>query len=327
MSGSEQLTSSQTSSIGAVWPPTVTTHNRLRGFFTEEIVTQATAPGFAEQVAEQQGRLEALEATDRLTIRAVVHAGALATLEDAGLNVEAAIPLANTGHDDLVIAYTGYNEPARGEAIRQLAAHHELLVCADELQPDGKDPMATLQLYGFTHHTVDRADAERLAPRFHQLYSAFGYTEQDVIELLGSANNTIAYAQHGEHIISTAMAESGSIVVEGLDPLHIIEITEASTHPDYRKRGLYEAISGLLVRQLLEGQGETINALYGESNLAMPGVVFAAAKNGRRFSHFDRISYGLIDPGFGILPQNFHVDDGAERRQYNDFAVSYVPLS
>lgn len=329
MSGSEQLTSSQTSSIGAVWPPAVTSHNRLRGFFTEGIVTHATAGDFVAQVAEQQQQLQTLETTDRLTIRAVAHAGALATLEEASLTVEGAIPLVNTGrHDDLVIAYIGHNEPARGEATKQLAAHHELLVCASSRQPDGKHPMAALQPYGFTHHAVDHAEAAQLAPRFHDLYAAFGYSEQDVIELLASPDNTIAYVQDGERIISTAMAESGSIAVEGLEtPLHIVEVTEASTHPDYRKRGLYKAVSGLLIRQLLAEQDGTISAIYGESNLAMPGVVFAAAENGRRFSHFDRTAYGLINPGFGILPQNFRVNDGAETRPYNDFAVSYVPIS
>ncbi|HSW99953.1 MAG TPA: hypothetical protein VLH38_02875 [Patescibacteria group bacterium] len=325
MSGSEQLISSQTSSIGAVWPPVETTHNRVRGFYTDSIVTNTNVGAFAAQFTEQRERLETL-GSDRLTIRVVAHAGALATLDAMGVAVEAAIPLANTPADNLVIAYTGHNKPNRSlDATTYVSLHHELLSRAVRRQSIA-EPAEMLGVHGFTQHIVDPTKAETLGPRFQELYAAFGYDEEDVVELLGNSNNTIAYVEDNDLVISTAMAESGTVEIAGLGATNIVEITEASTHPDYRGHGLYKAISGLLVQGLLEQRGHEISALYGESNLAMPGVVYAAGENGRRFSHFDRATYGIIDPAFGILPQNFHVGDGAEQRPYNDFAVSYVPL-
>ncbi len=125
------------------------------------------------------------------------------------------------------------------------------------------------------------------------------------------------------------MAEKATITINGFGELSLVEITEASTHPDYRQRGLYRAVSGYLIQHLVSlcrDDAVPIDVLYGESNLAMPGVVIAAHQNGRRFSYFDRDSLGCDNSAFGILPQNFAVADGVETRDYNDFAVSYIPL-
>jgi hypothetical protein len=321
----EQLISNQTSSIGAVWPPRVdTTHHRLRGFYAEGVVrTEADIDTFAAHFDAARIITQTTEGIDRLTVRVVAHAGALATLDRMGIHVEAALPLART-EPSLVVAYTAANLGGRAMSQAHLARHRDTLAGAIRRPRPTQNPAAALRAQGFTPHLVDHQDAKALAPRFAELYASFNYVEADIVELLGNTDNTIAYVQDGDRIVSTAMAESASIRVAGLEPLNLVEITDASTVLDYRGRGLYKGVSGYLADRL-QHERDDLNVLYGESNLAMRGVLFAAHENGRRFSHFD--NYGVLRPDFGILQQNFHVADGAETRAYNDFALSYYPLS
>ena len=147
---------------------------------------------------------------------------------------------------------------------------------------------------------------------------------------MSNPKSTFAYIKKANWVISSPLGGRAVIEVAGEESFRIVEITEASTRVEYRRRGLYKAISGFLIEKLIEESKDTVNpigAIYGETNLAMPGVVFAAVENGRRFSYFDAPWLGINRPDFGILPQNFKVEDGVETRPYNDFALSYVPLS
>lgn len=319
----------QTSSIGANWPPVESSHNRLRGFYDVAVLDDE------ESVIDFAGQFEAcrlgLESRDRLSIRAVARSGSLAMLGSVGVQIEGAIPLAGQG--DLVMIYTGWNRPARNIEKSYLAAHRQLLVRATERGIDTKDRLGELAAQGFSPKIVNGSTPERqkasLVPAFTDMYGSFGYDQPAVEELLINPANTIAYIQDGSTIVSTSMAEHGTIEVGGLDPFNIVEVTEASTRSQYRQRGLYKAISGYMIAQLLseiQNSAKSVSAIYGESNLAMPGVVFAASENGRRFSHFDVSRFGINRPDFGILSQNFRVEDGVETRPYNDFALSYVLL-
>lgn len=316
----------QTSSIGAVWPPQDASHRRMRGFYTDRVVrTPADAARFATIFHEQREVAERTAGVDRLSIRLVAHAGTLAVLDYMGVTVEGALPLART-EPDLVIAYTAANQPGRHMNAEHLAAHRELLGTAAMRGRNINGHQQRLSAHDFTAHAVNRADARALTAAFAPLYAPFDYGESAVTKLLGNPDNTIVYVADGERVVSTAMAEHATVQVKGLGDIRMVEITEASTHPNYRRQGLYKIASGLLVAQVL-AENPDANVVYGESNLAQPGVIHAAHENGRRFSHFDAETYGLQGrTDFGILQQNFHIADGAETRQFNDFALSYVPL-
>ena len=160
------------------------------------------------------------------------------------------------------------------------------------------------------------------------MFDIFGYDEADVAEILNNADNTIIYLEVDGEVVSTAMAERAQIPIAGFGALELYEVTEASTLPNLRELGLYKIASGLLLEHLLNQQATSpVHAIYGESNLAMPGVLIAGHKNGRRFNFFDRRRLSISNPNFGLLQQNFHIDDGREQRPYNDFAVSYLPLN
>ena len=143
--------------------------------------------------------------------------------------------------------------------------------------------------------------------------------------------------------MSTAMAEVARIGIGGLGTIVMAEITEASTRPELRGQGLYQLASGLLIarladrsRQALVDGEEPFHVVYGECNMNMPGVLQAASHNSRRFAAADAAEYGHRFSRearrgqdrlpFGVLEQNFRVEDGIVKPgRYNNFALSYVP--
>ncbi|MDB5185174.1 MAG: hypothetical protein JWN38_982 [Candidatus Saccharibacteria bacterium] len=323
---------SSTSSIGAAWPPAPAAFERLRGIFNQGIVeTAGDCASFADIFQYYCAELAGPTPPTRLSLRLVTYGRQLRLLESLGVTIEAAIPLANT-EPEMVLAYAANNLTGREAGEQSLAVHRRLLQTVGEQRlRDTRDKRKLLIEAGFMPGAVERqqetVDCTQLERQFLEMYAIFGYDIHDVRQILTSPTNTIVYAANQDGIVSTAMAERASIPIAGFGTLELAEITEASTRPDYRQRGLYKAVSGLLIEQLLMRQAiDPVHALYGESNLTMPGVIIASYENGRNFSYFDHARFSVQNPNFGILQQNFSIDDGREQRPYNDFAVSYVPL-
>lgn len=117
----------------------------------------------------------------------------------------------------------------------------------------------------------------------------------------------------------------------GQESVTLYEITEAVTDPEYSGRGLYRLVSGALsqhvrknARQELSLGAADLAGIYGESNLSSPGVIYAARGNGRVVAA-DYPPESVSDK-YGILEQNFKVNDGQDTRPYNDFALTWVPI-
>jgi hypothetical protein len=325
-------TCSATSSIGAAWPPVQAAHERVRGMYNLGVLqTPGEVRDFVAEVEAVHLPATHEAGASRLSVRAVMGVGQLALLEQsaAGVTVEGALPFRRDG-SELAVVYLGWNHQDRAITPDELAGHRALLAraAARPRKAAGQD-VRDLRDKGFEFAVVDAdtSDADRLAlaGQFLALYAAFGYDAQDVRDLLENRSNTVAYIRHGGAIVSTAMAEAASIAIAGMEPLEMVEITEAFTLPDYRGHGLYRNVSRYLL-DIIRRSDRRIDVLYGESNLASPGVIFAAHENGRSFSSSDRSRFGLLTPSFGVLPQNFAVNDGTHSRKYNDFALSYYPL-
>jgi len=305
------------SSIGAAGDPMPTTHHRLRGFYTDGVIRgRSDSRTFADFFHTHADRLS--DEYDRLTVRTIAHAGQLATLQEMGVTIEAAIPLARTD-PDLVIAYAGLNGPHRQVSSERLAAYsNQLGAIRTRNRKDTAHSLPADWSYGI----VSPGASDHLVEGFVELYKPFDWRTEDTRAILNDQANTIAYVQTDEgQLVSTATAETAQIDIRGLGMLQLVEITEASTLPEFQGRGLYRIASHVLAETL--ATDTSTNAQYSEGNLRKPGVLIAAHQNGREFNHFDRKDLG---PQFGILPQNFHVNDGSETRQYNDFAISYAPL-
>lgn len=314
--------SQQTSSIGATWPTSASSHERIRGFYTEGTITsQAESDALTNYVYSAIEQMNSTEAISRVSLRAVAELGSLAKLAfDNTASIEAVLPIAGT---DLGVVYIGANQLSRNMGVEYVNLHHNLLERSIQR-------LKVLPRHQLDVQLIDRDNVSGgVMEDFTQLYSAFNYDHQETADLLRNESNIIAYAMINDRVASTAMAERGTLYIEGFGELSLIEITEASTDPRYRRRGVYTQVSGFLIDHLVhirQDEPGSIDVIYGESNLAMPGVIHAAHLNGRRFSHFDGSLMGIENNAFGFLPQNFKVNDGVETRNYNDFAVSYVPL-
>jgi ribosomal protein S18 acetylase RimI-like enzyme len=309
----------------ALWPPGEASHERLKGFYTENVVTDAaSAKDLADTVREHSANMERGGNFSRLSLRAIVELGSLAALQDkfAPAHIEAVLPIKDSG---LGVAYLGANRPDRRMDTNYTARHQRLLQESDNVAA-ACPPEAVLAAQGLRAQIVNPLEAGQLAPAFVPRYAVFGYNERQTEDLLRDKANTVAYtANNSGTILSTAMAEHNRVHVSGYGDLHMVEITEASTHPDCRGRGLYAAISGHLIQSLMENRDE-LDVIFGESNLSSPGVIYAARKNARHFNFEDRQDFGIDNPAFGMLPQHVSVADGLEVRPYNDFAVSYIEL-
>lgn len=318
---------SQNSSFGPTWPPEPAAFNRIRGFYTASVIeTPSDVEQFAGVFDDQQRSVrEQYPNVNRLSIRLVAHVQALSLLEQAGVHIEGDLPLHHS-QPGLCIAYAAANSPDRRATTEQLSAYdHQLvrLMISPQVSTLRTNVEAMLRNGELEVHRVDPDQADELAPHFEPLYSEFGYDHDAVVELLGDEQNHIMYVARGRQVISTTMAQSGRVSVEGLGDLHMIEMTEARTADAYQGFGLYKLISGLLVREVVSSQGEELNSLYGELRLDQPGVLRAAYDNGREFSTFNEHRPEPIMPGYGILEQNVRIGD---TEAYNDFALSYVTL-
>ncbi|MGH7158123.1 MAG: hypothetical protein ACREGD_03575 [Candidatus Saccharimonadales bacterium] len=325
---------SNTSSIGAAWPPATASNERMRGFYPEAVASVQAADELIDQFIEAQKTAEAHPTTTRMNMRVVVENRIIPYLSHV-LSLEGALPIAST--PDRSVVYIAWNDVNRQPTADELTAHLDLIQKAQSREVSTASPYLELVHKGYTPRIIDdhMSETERRGyrDRFLELYGKFGFDETGVEELLTSPNNTIAYiAGENETIISTVMAERGTIPVLGQpnNTLTVIEITEAITDPGVRGKGLYRALSGFLVQHIVDHHmvGEApVDVVYGESNLSSPGVVVAAHRNGRRFATDDASHLGVIDqPGFGILQQNVKVNDGVETRPYNDFVLTYQPI-
>ncbi|NKY27740.1 hypothetical protein [Nocardia gamkensis] len=328
----EPVRQNLTSSIGAVWPPAFATHNRLRGFYPRVVDTADAMIQFIEDFEDYRAKA-AYSSIDRLTIRYAGSIELLYMLEDAGIEVEGVIPLA-CEHPHYIV-YTCWHSSFRSIGADDLL-QHRIILKRTRKERARKNRIATdSQALGLTIHVLSRGTElsrrEHAVARFVEVYRTFGLDQHGVRDLVLSADNTIAYlADSSDAVVCTVLAERAKILIEGHDALVLFEITEGTTRVDFQGRGLYRGLSALLVDHVWEEATEPIHAIYGESNLSSPGVIYAARQNGRRFVHDEGHLYGAIHSRnlrFGILSQNYKVNDGREKRAYNDFALSYVDLA
>lgn len=315
-----------TSSIGAVWPPIEASNGRIKGFYDQFVDSESEAESFTEAFKGYEAEL-ASDPNSRLTVRALIATSTLSTLLEHGLRPEGALPLRD---DEPLIVYFAANGDGRRTSASALSGHVSMLKEVVAMDRHATGSVEHLASHGLEPRIINRRTDEgqktELAIRFNELYGAFGYEEDEVVTLLMNPANTIAYVEDETGILSTVMAERASVCIDGYGRIEAVEVTEAITRTSERGRGLYRAISGYLVDCIVECDGHDLDVLYGESNLAMKSVIIAAHHNGRRFSYFDKEIFGVNHPAFGILQQNFRVEDGAETRPYNDFALSYAPL-
>lgn len=326
----------QTSSIGATWPPSSASHNRLKGFYSNVVDTIEVAERFITELEPYAIGIDGNESEhDRLTVRFV---GSLAMVQHvsdtSSLMLEAAMPVRNSR--DRHVAYLGLNAPTRVMDEDYLRKHTQLAIesvhRASLLNRSGKT-VGDYTVGYFEPGNAARESMDTAADivRLTELFQVFDYTADDVNNILTNPDCLLAWIRDKDgSIVSTSLAESATLSLEeGLIPQNymITEITEAVTDPKHRGLGLYRMVSKALAGWLDERVVADIpQVIYGESNLSSPGVIIAARENGRHFSSdYSGIYLGNSNDRFGILEQNYKVQEPGDNRAYNDFAITFLP--
>lgn len=309
------------SSIGGVYPPVATDNERLRGFYNRTVTDPTSLDAFEANYEQQCAAFEAADALSRLSIRLIVSHAMVRHLRD----LEAAVPFVHRGIP-YALAYVGYNKPGRAATTTNYAAHQETIQAAMRATHQPASIADTEAQHGLHVGMLDYASPPRareaLARQLAVPYQVFGFDSDETQHIMSRPPyNTIAHARDGAgSLVSVAVAEHYHPRLPEVPDLRLLEITWAYTEPSHRGKGIYQALSGMLVRHLSTVYEKVCPVIFGEANLASSGVLRAASANGRCFNVTDAAQFGVDTPSFGILPQHTRIGE-----HYQDFALTYSP--
>ena len=322
-----------TSSVGALWPPDRASFKRIKGIYTPGVVrNQENLTEIVNVVNEAQSIFNG--EVSRVSLRAVVDINFLEQIrkdETAKPLVEAIIPLSGTqpAFENAALVYFGLNhstrQPIQKEMERYLvnleaAFSHRTLTpqeIRDRVVRNGYE-IRVLAKEDITEESIDQVA---------QLYERFGWTREEVSMILNNPNNIIGVAIKDSAIVSAGIAEMARIPI-GSDSLRIAEVTEAATHEDHAKNGLYTAVSSGLLEELFQRsqQGEILGGeldlAYGECNGNALGVLKTAHIQGREFAFHAGFSLGFSNSG--VLRQHVPIAGLPIETEYNDLFPAFI---
>lgn len=333
----EEIKTLATSSIGPMWPPVESSFGRVKGFYNERIIdTQDELSDVIDvfNLASRDGLEDPnFRISVRMLVKNVVLNSSLPILNTIG---EAVIPLAGTRPilKDSSILYIGINgrerQPNKGDIEKAMENYQQALsrkfIPARQMVERVKQQGYELQALLPSQRNGDRQLFEQLCG----LYERFGWNRVDVAELVANNNNIIAIAIADEGVVSSGVAEM-SVINFKRDPnlaLRIIELTEASTLSSHGGKGLYQAVSALLLMELnklsLQGEvlGGEVDLAYGECNGTSQAVLNVVKSQGRTFAA--EVSASLNLPFLGILPQHVPIEGDTRIAKYNDLFPAYL---
>ncbi len=341
----------ETSSLGLFWPPKETDFHRVKGFYRKAILNptdfdafRQTWDGYLNSPRFTTDGVESGTGTEtnfsRLTMRAVVsddflwtNAAELRESVEAIIPLEEGSPFAGTS-----LVYFGANQADRKSDENTMATcEGNLRTALGESPRTPQQMLARAQLNGYdvaltqADHTYSLDD--KVAGDLYKLYKPFGWTPDQVLELLNSPQRMLATASKEGEVVSAGIAEMGSVAIEfGSDqqyPLDIVELTDAATLVEHEGRGLYSAVSTELLKQLAQQYKGSPSSLIilGESNASALGVLKTARHQGRTFATEVGTAYGYNQSG--MLHQHVPILDRGESlanatHQYNNFFPTFI---
>lgn len=335
------------SSVGCLRHPpedTMDKSMRLKGMVLEVMDSAKTIANFLDEFS----RLSFIQGATRITERIIVNRSALAELTEAQreqFNIlhEGAILLENCGIEDLddcAIIYVGRNKeertPAQTTIQDELRRISQASLNGSPCQIKQLDATYNVRILD---HTA-RQDAN-IQQQYAALYSAFGYSTEDVIRMLTSSNNILVAVFDGDTIASTAMAENVSLPIRRNGTTHTLnlaEITEGITNSNgsYRGKGLYTHAATTLMRYITNST--QVHTVYAESNCDnsigdefpdradwIPPVIVSAHRQGRLTGLYASQQLGLSP---SVLKQHVHIRNGPSDHRpntlFNDLMVTYI---
>lgn len=289
------------SSIGPSWPPTETSHKRIKGFYPHFITNFDSFIPFINQF----NSLVLEDKITRISLRTLVKTDFLKQLPDEYKPlVEIIIPLdgAENSFDEYCLVYFGKNHPSRKS---KNPIEEDVNRLDQALKKESKDPEKILnnvnkngyQLKILSSLEID----ESIITQIHQLIERFGYDLETTRNMLQDQNFTIGVAIKDEKIVSVSIAEKSVQKIDDRE-LKIVELTEASTDKNHLSNGLYSAISTLILIHLAnKPENEIPHLVFGECNGASAGVLHTAKYQNRRFAFENIEKFGF---SLGYLPKH-----------------------
>ncbi len=327
----DTMATAEASSVGrAVWPPEEATEQRKKGILNRVL---ETADDLSSIITEFQN-MPFDEATTRYTARIFVTDSLLKRKDIKAAiceYVEAILPLASCGIPDLedcCMVYIGKNADTRKADPQEL--QHQLKF-AKEVYSGESASKEKNSVNGYRIEQVAdemKKDAN-LQHQYAELYQAFGWNEDQVVELLTNHSNTLVAAFDGDRLISAGMAERAELTIERnsrLLPFVMYEITEAATVEEHRGKGLYTNVAEELMKLLADVN--EINMVYAESNMSAPGVLKAGARLGRTSSIQSAQQFGYPPRS---LEQHVRISAGSHEKRpdsaKNNLLVTWMTRS
>jgi flagella basal body P-ring formation protein FlgA len=323
LNGSD-IPTSFVSSIGeVVWPPKETNNERLKGIFPNPINDNDSLNSLLSEL----DNLPFLNHS-RITARALISKKVLMNFDRQNPLChlfETIIPLDGEVFGDYCLVYLGKNTPQRTAPSEITSQQYEKAVAIfNEDQQKGRN-------HDFSDFEILVIDGKmrqdpQIQQMYYQLYSNFGWNEEEVVALINNPNNLLVAARdlNNGKIVSSGLVEFADINFNGLPtPLKLAEITEAATLKEYRGRGLYQKVSDEILR-ILAGQTNPPDLVFGESNLDAEAVLKVAARQGRIPAFKTALDFNL--PHAWMLLQHVRIfqEDRPPNYPYNNLMVTYL---
>lgn len=341
-----------TSSVGLGWPPREVAFERVKGFFTQAVLTTETEfidylvdfndmvdfwnRGYVQvydQVTKPPEHGEVSRFTERIFVNTELFK-AVAPKIPSGL-LEAFIPLegAGDGFDDIGILYVGHNNETRfGDHQERAEIIPRIKKVLQRPRGSYTEIMKRQADQGITISALTDVHNPQVIAQMSELYSKFGWSGEAVEELLNNPNNLIMVARDGNKIVSTGLAEFASFPVGDLPvPFKMAEISEAATLEEYQGRGIYTAVAAELTKQLAQ---KGVHLAYGECNGVNTAVLSAARTTGRSFAYEFSVEAEIvyvpnhkewfISECLGMLPQHAPIAGVPHKKPYNDLVPAFA---
>lgn len=327
-----------TSSVGALWPPERASFGRIKGIYTGGIITGEGMLGVVIDQLQTQVSSHLENPTSeitRISLRAVLDEGVLRVVTPQLANViEAVIPLQGTQKvfESAVLVYFGVNDTLRQSLPEELDIYKknvmETLTLETRPYSELIDRVQKKEYQvGVISLPSDYQEKEKIVLQVAKLYERFGWSTEEVEQILTNPNNIAAAAVYGDEIVSAGIAEM-AIVPIGQHFLRFAEITEAATADEHARNGLYTAVSATLLRELSNKSsrktifGGEIDFAFGECNGNAPGVLRTARIQGRTFAYEMGENFGFA--GSGILHQHVPISGATRKTPYNDLFPAFI---
>ena len=331
--GIEENLDNMTSSIGALWPPVVASFDRLKGIYTKKINNLSEMYLFMKKLDELDREYLNGKVT-RTSIRAIVNKSTIKEASHQFNNsyknkVEAIIPLEGTQSffEDDAIIYFGSNHKSRMPLQEEIEKYRSDLEQVLESEP--RKPSDSLQRAKKQRYTISILSEfnERMLDQIAELYSRFGWSKEEVREIVTNPNNIMSVAYKNNEIVSAGIAEMAKIPING-EQLRMVEITEAATRIKHARKGLYNAVSTNLFIELTKRSKENnvlggeVDLVFGECNGNAFGALKTARIQGRTFSVEKAEEFGFENSG--MLYQHVPINGALRKTTCNDFFPAFI---